>query len=183
MNQTILSWQKSWFGFSERCYAKTQANFLANAMFDMELPGSSACKDSACNAGGPSSIPELGNSPGEGIGCPLQYSWASLVAQMVKNPPAMRETWVLSLIWEVPLQGEHGKPFQYSCLEDPQGERSLAGQSPWGHKQAQHLWDIIRAKYFNCCLVTKSCLTLCDPMDCSTPGFPVLHYLLEFSIH
>ena len=56
--------------------------------------GSSAGKESACNAGGPSSIPGLGRSPGEGTGSPLQYSWASLVAQLVKNPPAMWETWV-----------------------------------------------------------------------------------------
>ena len=49
-------------------------------------------------------IPELGRSPGEGIGYPLQYSWASLVAQMVKNPPAMQETWVRSLGWEDPLE-------------------------------------------------------------------------------
>ena len=49
-------------------------------------------------------IPSLGSSPGEGIGYPLQYSWASLVAQMVKNPPAMWETWVQSLGWEDPLK-------------------------------------------------------------------------------
>ena len=42
--------------------------------------------------------------PGEGIGYTLQYSWASLVAQMVKNLPAMRETWVRSLGWEDPLE-------------------------------------------------------------------------------
>ena len=48
----------------------------------------------ACNAGDPDSIPGLGRSPGEGTGYPLQYSWASLVAQLVKNPPAMWETWV-----------------------------------------------------------------------------------------
>ena len=66
----------------------------------LELLGftsSSAGKESACNAGDPGLIPGLGRSPGEGIGYPLQYSWASLVAQMVKNPPAMRETWVRSL--------------------------------------------------------------------------------------
>ena len=45
-----------------------------------------------------------GRSNGEGIGYPLQYSWASLVAQLVKNPPAMWETWVLSLVWEDPLE-------------------------------------------------------------------------------
>ena len=46
----------------------------------------------------------LGRSPGEGIGHPLQYSWASLVAQQVKNLPAMQETWVRSLGWEEPLE-------------------------------------------------------------------------------
>ena len=61
------------------------------------FPDNSVGKESACNAGDPSSIPELGRSSGEGIGYPLQYSWASLVAQLVKNPPAMRETWVCSL--------------------------------------------------------------------------------------
>ena len=67
------------------------------------FPDSSVGKESACNAGDPSSFPGLGRSPGEGIGYPLQYSWASLVAQLVKNPPAMWETWVQSLGWEDPL--------------------------------------------------------------------------------
>ena len=58
----------------------------------LELPGSSAGKESTCNAGDPGSISGLGRSPGEGIGYPLQYSWASLEAQTVKNPPAMPET-------------------------------------------------------------------------------------------
>ena len=49
-------------------------------------------------------IPGLGRSNGEGIGYPLQYSWASLVAQLVKNPPVMQETWVRSLSWEDPLE-------------------------------------------------------------------------------
>jgi len=52
---------------------------------------SSTGKESACTAGDPGSIPGSGRSPGEGIGYPLQYSWASLVAQLVKNPPAMQE--------------------------------------------------------------------------------------------
>ena len=59
-----------------------------------KIPGNSAGKESACNVGEPGSIPGSGRSPGEGIGYPLQYSWASLVAQMVKNPPEMWETWV-----------------------------------------------------------------------------------------
>ena len=49
-------------------------------------------------------IPGLGSSSGEGIGYPLQYSWATLVAQTVKNLPAMQETWVQSLGWEDPLE-------------------------------------------------------------------------------
>ena len=58
------------------------------------FPSSSAGKHAACNTGNPSSIPGLGRSAREGLGYPLQYSWASLVAQLVKNPPAMWETWV-----------------------------------------------------------------------------------------
>ena len=60
----------------------------------MDFPGSSADKESTCNAGDPGSVPGSGRPPGEGMGYPLQYSWASLVAQAVKYPPAMRETWV-----------------------------------------------------------------------------------------
>ena len=70
----------------------------------MGLPDSSVGKESACNAGDPSLIPRSGRSAGEGISYPLQYSWASLVAQLVKNLPAMWETWVRSLGWEVPLE-------------------------------------------------------------------------------
>ena len=61
------------------------------------FPDSSVGKESACNTGDPSSVPGLGTSAGEGIGYPLHYSWASLVAQLVKNPPAMWDTWVRSL--------------------------------------------------------------------------------------
>ena len=58
------------------------------------MPGGSDSKESACNAGDLNSNPGSGRSPGEAIGYPLQYPWASLVAQLVKNPPAMQETWV-----------------------------------------------------------------------------------------
>ena len=58
------------------------------------FPGGSPGKESASNAGDPDSIPESGRTAGEGIGYPLQYSWASLVAQLVRNLPAMWETWV-----------------------------------------------------------------------------------------
>ena len=72
----------------------------------MGFSGNSAGKKSTCNARDPSLIPGLRRSPGEGIGYPLQYSWTSLVAQMIKNLPAMQETWVLSLGWENPLEKE-----------------------------------------------------------------------------
>ena len=71
----------------------------------------------------PSSIPGLGRSTGEGIGYPLQYSWASLVTQPVKNLPAMRETWVQSMGCEDPL--EKGKA-TYSSI--------LAQRIPWTEK-------------------------------------------------
>ena len=68
------------------------------------FPDSSVGKESTCYAGDPGSISGLGISAGEGTGYPLQYSWSSLVAQLVKNPPAMQETWVRSLGWENPLE-------------------------------------------------------------------------------
>ena len=71
----------------------------------MGFPGSSRDKESTCNAGDSNSIPGSGRSPGEGIGYLLQYSWASLVTQMVKNLPVMQETWVRPLGQEVPLEG------------------------------------------------------------------------------
>ena len=69
----------------------------------MGFPSGSDGKESTCKAGDLGSIPGLGISPGEGIGYPLQYSWAPLVAQMVKNLPAVQETWVQSVGWEDPL--------------------------------------------------------------------------------
>ena len=72
----------------------------------MGFPDSSVGKESACNAGDPGLSPGLGRSDGEGIGYPLQYSWTSLVTQLVKNLPAMWEAWVRSLSWEDPLEKE-----------------------------------------------------------------------------
>ena len=59
-----------------------------------DIPDSSVGKGSAYNAGDPCLIPASERSPGEGIGYPLQYSWISLVAQMVKNLPTVQQTWV-----------------------------------------------------------------------------------------
>ena len=70
----------------------------------MGFPDSSVGKKSACDAGDPGLIPGSGRSPGEGIGYPLQYFWASLMAHMVKNLPAMQETSVRFLGQEDPLE-------------------------------------------------------------------------------
>ena len=86
----------------------------------MGFPDSSVGKEFTCNAGDPSSILGLGRSAGEGIDYPLQYPLALLVAQLVTNLPAMKETWIQSLGWEDPL--EKGKA-TYS--------RILAWRIPW----------------------------------------------------
>ena len=91
-----------------------------NICLQWGFPGSSAGKESSCNAGDPGSIPGSGRSRGEGIGYPLQFSWASLMAQTVKNLSAMQETWVRSLAWEDPL--EKGKSTHSSIL---------AWRTPW----------------------------------------------------
>ena len=80
----------------------------------MGFPDSSVGKESTCNAGDPISIPGSGRSSGEAIVYPFQYSWASLVAQLVRNQPAMQETWVQSLGFEDPL--EKGKATHSSIL-------------------------------------------------------------------
>ena len=106
----------------------------------LTFPGSSAGKGFTCKAGDPSLIPGSGRSPGEGIGFPLKYSWTSLVAQIVKNPPAMRETWVPSLGWEDPLEEEmatHSSilAWRFPWTEEPGGLQSMRLQRV-GHNWA-----------------------------------------------
>ena len=113
----------------------------------MGFPGSSAGKKSACNAGDPGSISMSGRFPEEGKGYPLQYSRASLVAQMVKNLPAMQETWVRSLgqkdllekamathssilAWRIPWTEEPGRL---------QSEGLQKGDTPERLSTAQHI--------------------------------------------
>ena len=88
----------------------TSLMFLAH----LQPSHSSVGKGSACSAGDLGLIPGSGRSAGERIGYPLQYSWAYLVAQLVKNLPAIWETWVQSLGWEDPL--EKGKATHSSIL-------------------------------------------------------------------
>ena len=85
----------------------------------MGFPGSSAGKESTCNARDRDLIPGLGRSPREGIGYPLHYSWTSLVAQMIKNLCAMQETWVQSLGWEDPLEKEMATHFSILACKIP----------------------------------------------------------------
>ena len=103
-------------------------------------PDGSAGKGSACNARDPGSIPGSGRSPGEGIGCPLQYSWASLVAQLVKNPPAMHEIWVLSLGWEDPLEKDKAT---HSSI--------LAWRIPWTVHGVAKSWTPLSDFHFTIC--------------------------------
>ena len=93
-----------------------------------------------------------------GIGYPVQYSWASLVAQMVKNLPTVQETWVQSLGWEDPQEESMATHSSIHAWRGPWTEIPSGLQS-----------------------MAQLCPTLCDPMDCSMPGFPVLHDLPEFA--
>ena len=96
--------------------------------------------ESAFNAGDPGSIPGPGRSAGEGIGYPLQYSWVSLMVQLVKNLPAMWETLVWSLGWEDPL--ETGKAAHSSILawRIPWTVESM-GLQKVGHNFHFHFFD------------------------------------------
>ena len=86
----------------------------------MGFPGSSARKESAHNTGDPGSIPGWGGSPGEGIGYPLHYSWASLEAQSKESTCNAGEMGSIPGLGGSPGRG-HGNPLQYSCLENPYG--------------------------------------------------------------
>ena len=79
---------------SQRCRL-LKSFFYCMTLFIWGFPHSSVGKEYSCNAGDLGSIPGSRRSAGEGVGYPLQFSWTSLVAQLVKNPPAMREIWVL----------------------------------------------------------------------------------------
>ena len=96
---------------------------------NLGFPGSSVGKESTCNARDPGSIPGLGRFTREGLGCPFQDAWASMVA-LVKNLPATWETWVWSLGWDGPL--EKGKATCSSIL----AWRIPGLYSLWGHKES-----------------------------------------------
>ena len=89
-------WGRKESGTTERL---TLTYLYCNTYYYVGTSNRSVGKESTCNAGDSSSIPGSGRSSGEGIGYPLQYSWASLVAQLVKNQPAMWETWAGKIPW------------------------------------------------------------------------------------
>ena len=91
----------------------------------------------------------MGRCAGEGIGYQLQYSWASLVAQLVKQSAChVGDLGLIPGLGRSPGGGGHGNPPQYSYLENPHGQRSLAVYSPWGWKESgmteQHIGFINR---------------------------------------
>ena len=97
---------------------------------------SSAGKESTCNAGDPSSIPESGRSPGEGVSLPtpifLGFPCGSDGKESASNAGDLG---LIPGLGKSP-EGEHGNPLQYSCLENPHGQRSLTGYSPRSQKQS-----------------------------------------------
>ena len=108
--------------------------------------------ESTCNVEDPGLISGSGRSAGEGIGYPLQYSWTSLVAQLVKNPPAMWETWVQSLGWEDPL--EKGAATHCSILagEFQQVlENSMNYIYPRGHKELDTTFTLVPTELIMYC--------------------------------
>ena len=153
------------------------------------FPGSLAGKESTCNSGDPVSIPESRRSAGEGIGYPLQCSWASLVAQLVKNLPAMWETWVQSLGWENPLDIDAGwyPAVPLTCLQNTENVAQLTNNCNRFMSGGRHTCSpvqvglppkqsplLLKPRIHTCyCLVPKLYLTFCNPMYCSLPDSSV----------
>ena len=119
----------------------------------VDFPGSSAGKESACNAGDLGLIPKSGWSPGEGIGCPLQYFWASLVAQMVKKLPAIMRHGFDPWVRKIPLQkgmATHSSRIAWRIpwIEEPGMLQSKESQKvkhnlATGHQQQQEDWCVL----------------------------------------
>ena len=147
-------------------YIPDQSWYLHLAKFKVVLvclgfPGSSAGKESTCNAGDQGSIPGLSRSPGEGIGYLLQYSWASLVVQMVKNPPAVWEAWVWSLGLKDPLEGRAWQPplvflpEEFPWTEEPGRLQSMRLQRVGHNWVTKHI-----GTFMGFCITPSSCFSL-----------------------
>ena len=115
--QSILKFNNRLNQAQERIFKLENKCLDIIQLIERKLPGSVAGKESACNAGDLGSIPVLGRSAGEGLGYPLLYSWAFLVAQLVKNPSVMQETCFDPELGRSPGEWK-GYPLQYSGLEN-----------------------------------------------------------------
>ena len=118
VDQTHRMTVSAWYLGSESIMAGRQRSFTLLCMY------------TALSKGDISSIPELGRSPGEGIGYLLQYSWASLVAETVKNLPAMWETWFNPWVGKIPWRRAWPPtrvlvPGESLWTEEPGGSREL----------------------------------------------------------
>ena len=139
--------------FLEKCPFRPLAHVLTGLFVFLWLgfksfPDSSVGKESTCNAGDPGLVPGSGRSAEEQIGYPLRYSWTSLVAQLVKNLPAVWETWVRSLGWEDPLKKVKATH-----------SRILAWRIPWttlsmGSQRVRHDWVTFTFTFSLCILNT-----------------------------
>ena len=136
------------------------------------FPDSSVGKESTCIAGDRGLIPGSGRSAEEGIGYPFQYSWASLVVQLVKNLPAMQETWVWSLSWEDPLEKGTATPPVFW----PGEFHGL--YSPWGHKSRTRLSNFHFQHLFMCLLVI--CMLSLEKCPCRS--LPIFEWVCCFDI-
>ena len=151
----------------------------------MDFPHSSVGKESACHAGDSSSIPGLRRSAEEGIGYPLKYTWASLVAQLVKNPPAMQETWVWSLGREDLLEKEKvaaAKSLQLCPIlcnpidPSPPGSPSL-GFSPLRYSGLENSMGCIDHGVAKSPTWLSDSLLLCSVSTSSPALHPLSHFL------
>ena len=116
----------------------TSYNFLMISVVYLEIHLVIAQLVKSCDAGDPGSIPGLGRSSGEGIGYQFQFSWASLVAQLVNNPPAVRKNLgSISVLGRAPGEGK-GYPCQYSGLENSMD----CIYSSWGRKELDMTWQL-----------------------------------------
>ena len=148
------------------------------------FPYGSAGKESNCNAGDLGSIPGSGRSSREGIGYPLQYSWASLVDQLVKNPPAMRETWVRSLGWED--SQEKGKathsvfwPGEFHGLYSPWGRKESATTEWFSLHFHTPLLSLSSLKQWNHGVLQHNIFSLCRLYVLGWPS----HYFIKKQTH
>ena len=128
-----------------------QSLLRTNGILWLGFPGSSVGKESACNAGDPGSISGSGSFPGAGI--PTPVSWASLVAQLVKNPPAIWETWVQSLGWEDPLEEGMAAHSSFLPLESiwTEWQGTVHGVSK-SQDATEHLKHGLGSHVHHCCL-------------------------------